>query len=164
MKSCLSAITAGSSFSALEPNLDEAHWDCRHTLARGCQPSCFRLPLPGVQPRLPVAAWLSLGALPSRAKALVLVKWLLPGVPAHPQALGGGSAPAQEGECHPCFGCCPRSTQPLQGNHKPPYEATPCGGYSQPGASLSPHAQCSRRSIAPRTGAGTDASGEAWLH
>lgn len=61
-------------------------------------------------------------------------------------------------------GGCPRSTQPLWGNHKPPYEATPCGSYSRPGASPSPHARCSGRSTAPHTGAGTDASGEAWLH
>lgn len=60
-------------------------------------------------------------------------------------------------------GGCLRSTQPLRGNRKPLYEATPCGSYSWPGASLSPHAWHSGRSTAPHTRAGTGASSEAWL-
>lgn len=75
---------------------------------------------------------------------------------------GGGMSPLLWGEGQ--GGGCPHSTQPLWGNRKPPYEATLCGGCSRPGASPSPHAWCSRRSTAHRTGAGTDASGEAWLH
>lgn len=56
----------------------------------------------------------------------------------------------------------PHGTQLLLGKRKPPYEATPCSENTRPRASLSPHAQRSRRSTAPC--AGGNASSESWLH
>lgn len=60
----------------------------------GHQLSSFWLPLPGVEPHLPVSVRLSLGALPLHAKAPpILMKRLPAGVPAQLQVLGRGSAP-----------------------------------------------------------------------